>query len=133
MLRLGFRCLTLVTLAALFAASAFAQTPNGRISGVIRDSSGTGREGATVRATNTSTGATRSATTRGDGTYTISELLPGTCTVSTSLIGFRRATKANVSLQGDATVDLVLTALPLQAITVTATLREEELSEVPFR
>jgi iron complex outermembrane recepter protein len=132
MLRLGFRCLTLVTPAALFAASAFAQTPNGRISGVIRDSSGTGREGATVRATNTSTGATRSATTRGDGTYTISELLPGTYTVSTSLIGFRRATKANVSLQGDASVDFVLTALPLQAITVTATLREEELSDVPF-
>ena len=131
MLRPCFRLIS-VALVALFALPAFAQTPNGRLSGVIRDSSGAGREGVTVRATNTSTGTTRSATTRGDGTYTISELLPGTYTVSASLIGFRRATQASVPVQGDATVDLVLAALPLQAITVTATLREEELSEVPF-
>ena len=132
MLRPGLRWLFSVALAAFVALPAVAQTPNGRITGVIRDSSGAGREGVTVRATNTSTGATRSATTRGDGTYTISELLPGTYTVSASLIGFRRATRTNFPLQGDATVDLVLAALPLQAVTVTATLREEELSDVPF-
>ena len=131
MLRSCFRLIS-VAVVTLFALPAFAQTPNGRITGVIRDSSGTLREGATVRATNTSTGATRSATTRGDGAYTISELAPGTYTVSAALIGFRRATQANVSVQGDATVNFTLTALPLQAITVTATLREEELSEVPF-
>ena len=132
MVRPGSRWLTSVALATLVALPGIAQTPNARLSGVVRDSSGTAREGVTVRATNTATGATRSATTRGDGTYAIPELLPGTYTVSASLIGFRRATQANVALQGDATVDLVLTALPLQAITVTATLREEELSEVPF-
>jgi len=131
MLHSCFRLIS-VAVVTLFALPAFAQTPNGRITGVIRDSSGTLREGATVRATNTSTGATRSATTRGDGAYTISELAPGTYTVSAALIGFRRATQANVSVQGDATVNFTLTALPLQAITVTATLREEELSEVPF-
>ena len=131
MLRSCFRLIS-VAVVTVFALPAFAQTPNGRITGVIRDSSGTLREGATVRATNTSTGATRSATTRGDGAYTISELAPGTYTVSAALIGFRRATQANVSVQGDATVNFTLTALPLQAITVTATLREEELSEVPF-
>jgi iron complex outermembrane receptor protein len=37
-----------------------------------------------------------------------------------------------VQLQQDATVDLVVAPLPLQAITVTATLREEELADVPF-
>jgi len=131
MLRSCFRLIA-VTMVTLFGLPAFAQTPNGRISGVVRDSSGAPREAVTVRATNNSTGATRSATTRGDGTYTISELLPGTYTVTASLIGFRRATQASVQLQGDATADLVLTALPLQAITVTATLREEEISEVPF-
>ena len=82
MLRSGLRWLNSLALSALVALPAVAQTPNVRITGVIRDSSGAGREGATVRATNTSTGATRSATTRGDGTYTISELPPGTYNVS---------------------------------------------------
>jgi len=124
--------LTFVTLAVLFAFPAYAQTPNGRISGVVRDSAGTTREGVTVRATNTATGVTRTATTRGDGTYSISDVPPGTYTVAASLIGFRRATQANVQVRGDTSVDLVLVALPLQAITVTATLREQELSDVPF-
>jgi iron complex outermembrane receptor protein len=132
MLRLGFRCSTIVALIALVAAPASAQTPNGRISGVVRDSGGATREGVTVRATNSATGAARSATTRGDGAYTISDVPPGTYTVAASLIGFRRATRTNVAVQGDVNVDLVLLPLPLQAITVTATLREEELSDVPF-
>jgi iron complex outermembrane recepter protein len=133
MLCLGSRCLTFVTLAAaLITMRASAQTPAGRITGVVRDSGGAPREAATVRATNTTTGATRSATTRGDGAYVISGLAPGAYTVSASLIGFRRAIRADVQLQGDAQVDLVLAPLPLQAITVTATLREQQLSDVPF-
>jgi iron complex outermembrane receptor protein len=124
--------LTFVTLAVLLASPVYAQTPNGRIAGVVRDSAGTTREGVTVRATNTATGATRSATTRGDGTYTISDVPAGTYTVAASLIGFRRAAQTNVQVRGDINVDFVLAALPLQAITVTATLREQELSDVPF-
>ena len=124
---------TLVVLAvALFAIPAFGQTPTGRITGVVRDSSGVAREGATVRATNSATGAVRSATTGPDGRYTIASLTPGTYTVFASLIGFRRATSTGVQVQQEATVDLALNPLPLQAITVTATLREQELTEVPF-
>ena len=133
MLCLGTRCLASVALAAaLFSVPAFAQTSNSRITGVIRDSVGAPREGATVRATNDATGITRSATTRADGSYTVSGLTPGVYTVSASLIGFRRAARTNLQLDQDATVDLVIAPLPLQAITVTATLREEQLSEVPF-
>jgi iron complex outermembrane receptor protein len=133
MLCLGTRRFMSVALAAaLYSVPAFAQTSNSRISGVIRDSVGTPREGATVRATNDATGITRSATTRADGSYTVSGLTPGVYTVSASLIGFRRAARTNLRLDQDATVDLVIAPLPLQAITVTATLREEQLSEVPF-
>jgi iron complex outermembrane receptor protein len=85
-----------------------------------------------VRATNNTTGVTRSTTSRSDGGYTITGLTPGAYTVTASLIGFRRTSRADVQLQQDATVDLVLAPLPLQAITVTATLREQELAEVPF-
>lgn len=56
MLCLGSRCLTFLAIAsAPSGASAFAQTPNGRISGVVRDSGGVVREAATVRATNNAT------------------------------------------------------------------------------
>jgi iron complex outermembrane receptor protein len=133
MLCLGCRCLTFVTLAALLTVPASAQTPAGRIMGVVRDSTGAPREAATVRATNTTTGVTRSAVSRADGAYAISGLGPGAYTVSASLIGYRRATRDDVQLQnGDASVDLTLAPLPLRAITVTATLREQELADVPF-
>jgi iron complex outermembrane receptor protein len=125
--------LTYVALAAaLFGMPALAQTQTGRITGVVRDAGGVGREAATVRATNRATGATRSTTTGADGAYTMSGLTPGAYTVSASLIGFRRATRADVQVDPEATVDLVLEPLPMQAITVTATLREQELFEVPF-
>ena len=106
---------------------------NGRITGVVRDSGGGGREGVTVRANNTASGATRAAITGVDGRYTLTEVPPGIYTVTAAQIGFRRATRADVKVdQGEVTVDLTLETLPLQAITVTATLREEALADVPF-
>ena len=127
------QCLSFLVFAAvLWSRPTFAQEANAQITGVVRDSSGAPRDGATVRATNTATGTTRSAVTRGNGTYAITGLAPGGYTVTAALIGFRRATRTGVQLPQDATVDLVLQALPLQAITVTATLREQELADVPF-
>jgi iron complex outermembrane receptor protein len=132
MLSMRSQCLGfLVVSAILLGSPASAQNATGQISGVVRDSAGATRESATVRAVNTATGTTRSTVTRGDGTYAITGLTPGSYTVSAALIGFRR-TNRTVQLQQDATVDLVLQPLPLQAITVTATLREEELADVPF-
>ena len=142
MLRLRPRRSTIVALAAAlgvlvgasFPSRAFAQTPGVTITGVVRDVGNAPREAVTVRATNNVTRATRSAVTRADGSYTITDLPPGSYTVSASLIGFRRATRTDVQLQGveEARLDLVIEPLPLQAVTVTATLREQELAEVPF-
>ena len=129
----SFVALTTALLCIPAIAPALAQTPSGsRISGVVSDSGGVPREAATVRATNNATGVTRSTTTRADGAYTITGLSSGTYTVSASLIGFRRTTRTDVRVDQDVTVDLTLQALPLQAITVTATLREQELADVPF-
>jgi len=133
MLGLGCRnSVFAVLVTVLSAVPAFAQTPTGRISGLVRDSAGVPREAATVRATNRVTGATRSAPTGPDGRYIIAGVSPGAYTVSASLIGFRRATRADVQVDGEVTVDLVLEPLALQAITVTATLREQEIADVPF-
>ena len=126
-LRLSFLMLTLVLLATPVLAQ------NGRISGVVRDSGGAPREGVTVRATNTASGATRAALTDVEGRYALTDVPSGTYTVTAAQIGFRRATRADIKVdQAEVTVDLTLETLPLQAITVTATLREEELADVPF-
>ena len=51
---------------------------------MVRDPSGVPREAVTVRATNSVTGTTRSATTGPDGSYTIGGLAPGAYTVTGS-------------------------------------------------
>jgi iron complex outermembrane receptor protein len=122
-----------VALAAVLAGvPAFAQTPTGRITGVVRETGGAGREAAVVMVTNNVTRSTRSTTTAAGGTYTVSGLEPGAYTVSVSLIGFRRAIRTDVQVAGDVAVDFVLEPLPLQTVVVTATLREQELIDVPF-
>ncbi|MFL5576926.1 MAG: TonB-dependent receptor [Gemmatimonadaceae bacterium] len=120
---------------AFAASAAFAQTPAGRITGVVRDAAGAPRPGARVTAMNTATGATRSATTAADGAYAIGGLAPGAYTVSASVAGMRRSAPASVRVAGDgaaASADFVLEPLRLQAVTVTATLREQQLADVPF-
>jgi iron complex outermembrane receptor protein len=128
----GTRVLTLAALAAvLYAVPANAQ--GGRISGVVRGSGGGTLSGAAVRATNQRTGATSRTTTAADGSYTLSGLAPGAFTVSASLPGLR-AVSQNVQVAAGATVslDLVLQPLTLEAVTVTAMLREQQLKDVPF-
>jgi iron complex outermembrane receptor protein len=115
----------------LFTAAAHAQgTPS--ISGTVRDASGTPVRSARVTATNTLTGAMRSSATGGDGTYAITLPAPGPYSVAASMVGYRRAVRADVQVSGDTRVDIAMEVLPLQAVTVTATLREQELADIPF-
>src|SRR5256886_3165828 len=125
---LGFVALA----AALYAGRAFAQ--NGRISGVVRGAGGVAASGAAVRATNQATGATSRTTTAADGSYTVSNLAPGAYTVAASLLGQRAASQRDVRVAAGAAVslDLVLQPLTLEAVTVTAMLREQQVKDVPF-
>src|SRR5437762_2610587 len=128
----GCRFLTLAALAAtLYAAPAFAQ--NGRISGVVRGTGGLPMSGAAVRATNQRTSATSRTTTAADGSYTVADLAPGSYIVSASLPGLRTVSK-DVQVAAGATVslDLVVQPITLEAVTVTAMLREQQLKDVPF-
>jgi iron complex outermembrane receptor protein len=132
MTRLGSRCFALAVLATLlWSGVAAAQT--GRISGVVRDARGIALSGATVTATNQSTGAARRTMTGADGSYSVADLTPGTYTVAAALLGLRRVSQ-NVQVGAGAMVlpDFVLQPVVLEAITVTALLREEELANVPF-
>ena len=128
----GSRFLALATLAAtLYVVPAFAQT--GQISGTVKSAGGSAMSGANVRATNQSTRATGRTTSAADGSYTVSGLAPGTYTVSASLPGLRTVSQnVRVATGAAVSLDLVLQPLTLEAVTVTATLREEQVKEVPF-
>ena len=132
MLRSGCRFLVLATLSVLlFAAPVFAQTPNSRITGVVRDAKGAAMPAARVTVTNTATGVSKSVISSADGAYAITGLAPGAYTVSATV--FRgEASNATVQLTNAATVDLVLAPVQLQALMVTSMLREQQLAEVPF-
>jgi len=129
----GGRFLSVAALAAvLYGVPASAQT--GRISGVVRDTRGVALSGATIRATNQGTGASSRATTAANGSYAVADLAPGAYTVSASLPGVRAVSQRDVQVAAGATasVDFVLQPLMLEAVTVTAMLREQELVDVPF-
>ena len=83
-------CLSLFAL--LFTvASASAQFGAG-IQGTIKDSTGAVIPGATVTATKAETGIAHTAKTSGEGFYRVSELAPGSYTVTVEAKGFKTAT-----------------------------------------
>ena len=131
MRRLEPRRLALLALATVLAsAPALAQT-GARISGIVRDARGAALEAARVTVTNTETRVTRITTASMDGAYSISGLSDGAHTVTVSLVGFRPVSR-EVRVTGETTADSTHEAVPLQPVTVTATLREQQLADVPF-
>src|SRR6266545_1056972 len=118
--------------AALYGVPAAAQ--GGRITGSVRDPHGLALSGVVVRATNQASGAVRRATSASDGSYTVTDVPAGAYTVTAALPGLRTASQRDIQVTADGTasVDFVLNPLMLQAITVTAMLREQELAAVPF-
>src|SRR6266487_887496 len=128
------RFLSLAALAALLmgGVSGTAYAQNGRIRGTARDASGDPVAGVTVRAQGPV--ATGRATTGSDGSYTIADLSPGSYTVTASLPGLRAQVRQNVVVRanGETSVDFVMQAVELEAVTVTAMLREQKLADIPF-
>ncbi|PYQ05459.1 MAG: TonB-dependent receptor [Acidobacteria bacterium] len=118
--------------AVLLGAPAFSQSP-GRISGVVRDTTGAPIPGAAVTITNQASHALYTATTSTDGTYSAS-VPPGAYTVAVSLRGFSGQTKRDVEVRAGASAasDFSLAPRLQEEVTVTAMLREQELQDVPF-
>lgn len=133
--RVRTRLLPLASLVAMLCGSrAAAQITAGGIAGVVRDPSGGAVPGAMVTVTNQSTGTAARTTTAADGRFTIAGLAPGAYTISVSLLGSRRVSQRDIRVGAGAAValDLVLRPLELEAITVTAMLREQSLTDVPL-
>ncbi len=74
--------------------SAIAQADLGSISGTVTDASGAVIAKASITLTNTATGAVRTSVTNSTGGYSVSQLLPGTYTVSITANGFASASQA---------------------------------------
>jgi iron complex outermembrane receptor protein len=116
----------------LFASAPASAQSDGKITGVVRDSTSAALPGATVAATNQATKDYKTATTGADGSYSLA-LPPGSYTVAVTLPGFRRVTHSvDVTAGGSRTLDVVLEASLSEEITVTATKREQTLLDVPF-
>ena len=93
MVSLRSRFLMIVSFAAvLYGLPAHAQAQEGRLSGVVRDTTGAAVPGATVTVTNQTTNATQTVTSGADGSFSAS-LAPGTYSVTVALRGFGRQTK----------------------------------------
>ena len=112
-----------VALAALLVPTVVvAQQTESRIMGRVLDDSKAAMPGVTITVTSKQTGAVRNSVSGGDGTYTITNLRPGTYTVLFELSGF--ATQSRDVLLGVGqveSIDMVMAVAQVQeAVTVTA-------------
>jgi len=82
-------------------AAVAAQTTTGRIAGTVADASGAMLPGATVTATETRTGLTKTATTDAQGAYVFVNLPRGTYNVTAELSGFKRSSRTDNELVAD--------------------------------
>ena len=121
----------LVCVAFLLLPSISLAQTEGRVTGVVRDVTRAALPGATVTATHETTRQVRTATTAGDGAYTLT-LPPGRYTVTASAPSFARGSQVvDVTAGGSSQADFVLETQLAEQVTVTATKREQTLQEVP--
>ena len=117
---------TFIWMAVLVVMSStlWAQTSQGRISGLVADSSGAVVSGAKVTITNTATGISRSLVTTAAGDYNAPNLEPGPYTVTAEATGFKKTHRTGLQLEvaKDIRVDF---SLAPGAITETVTVSEE--------
>src|SRR5438876_2182451 len=140
----------LVILAILVAGAppAFAQVDNGRIAGIVRDSSGALAIGVTAKAKNERTGEERAAVTNDQGYFLISPLKPSTYTIRVERTGFApiEYTAMPLAIGQELTLDFELKPAGVQeTVTVVASapildissarlgvnVSEREVSELP--
>ena len=110
---------TLATFLSIIAivAALKAQLPAGSINGIGKDSSGRTIEGLHVLATEESQGSVRESKSNADGSFTFSNLPPGSYTVEVSARGFADVRYSNVQVEpGRATtLDMALQVATAQS------------------
>ncbi len=92
---------------------AVAQSVNSRVTGIVKDSAGAVLPGAKVMLMDTATKDQKEATTNEDGSFTISDVRPGTYNVVVEATGFKKLNVTNLTVHVDTPV--VLNSLTLEA------------------
>ena len=113
----------LFTIALLLAANSTAQQTSSTLVGSVLDQSGGTVPNATITATETRTGVSRSTVTTADGVYNLPYLTPGTYRVEISAQGFKKVVRENVELSVSSTVRVDVSLEPgavTETVTVTA-------------
>lgn len=85
---------------------AFGQVFTATVTGVVTDPSGDVVPNATVTLTNTSTNDVRTTSTGGNGSYTISQLLPGSYKLSVAATGFQKYVQQGINLRASDSAQL---------------------------
>lgn len=98
-----------VIIAAGMPALGAAQSERGTISGIVVDGTKAALPGVSVTITNTATNQTSQVVSSATGSYSVSNLPPGTYRVEAALAGFRSLNVASVQLSAGATTRLDLT------------------------
>ena len=99
----------LTALFAMLAASAFAQTFRGDLSGIVTDSSGAALANAVVRVEDRATGLTRSTLTGSSGEYLVAELPVGTYALTVSMPGLEVKKIENIDIAVAKTTNINVT------------------------
>jgi outer membrane receptor protein involved in Fe transport len=116
--------LCLLLLIVLAASPALAQTTTATIRGTVEDESGNMFPGAVIKATNTATGYTASATAASDGRFLLSGLIPGQYRIEVSAPSYNAAARDVTVLVGqtlDTTFRLTPNLVVMEEITVVGT------------
>src|SRR5271165_935108 len=88
----------LVAIFLVLAAAVFAQTNRGSIAGTVTDPSNSVVPGATVRVTNIGTNQVRTATTAGNGEFSVADLEPVEYRLEITAQGFKKEVIDNVKV-----------------------------------
>ncbi len=113
-MKLLYRICAACALVLLIQIFAYAQAVNGTIVGTITDETGAVVPGAQVTITETSTNASRSAATDGNGYFSFPDLPPGGYSVKVAKQGFATAQRTDVPLGVNSTVRVDLQLRPGQ-------------------
>ncbi len=89
----------LILLGGSFVNTEARQLDASTLRGVVKDQQGAVIQGATVRAKQAATGATREARTNDEGLYVLTNLQPGEYEISVESAGFKKMLQAGVVLQ----------------------------------
>src|SRR5579862_1373726 len=90
--------LTLCVLGLLLAPVSHSQVVTATLTGTVTDDTGASVPRASVTATETTTGVSRSTVTSADGVYSLPFLSPGTYRVEIEKTGFKKFSRDSISL-----------------------------------